>query len=205
LAIPAYYTIVPGAHFRERSANTSVGMFSAKLLADRLPPGRAIIELLNLDEQLPGKYYLKFYLGMCHQALQQLGAAYGYFGEALECDPDNQDRAAIYSYMGACLKDMGKYREAIDTLAKGIQLDADRTDLFNLMGFCHFKLKNHQRAIDCFQTVLALDPGSAIDYANIASNYREMGNKEKAIEFYSKAVAIDPGIEFAWDNLRKLQ
>ena len=100
---------------------------------------------------------------------------------------------------------MGRYQDALDTLAKGVELDAERTDLFNLMGFCHFKLKHHHRAIECFHKVLNLDPSSAIDYANIASNYRDLGDTKKAIDYYSKAVAIDPGIDFAWDNLRKLQ
>ncbi|MBW2240327.1 MAG: YcaO-like family protein, partial [Deltaproteobacteria bacterium] len=31
LEIPAFYTIIPGAHFRERSLGTSVGMFSSKI------------------------------------------------------------------------------------------------------------------------------------------------------------------------------
>ena len=38
LGIPAFYTIIPGAHFRERSLGTSVGMFAAKLTAERQPP-----------------------------------------------------------------------------------------------------------------------------------------------------------------------
>ena len=38
LGIPAFYTIVPGAHFRERAHRTSVGMFTAKLLARMRPP-----------------------------------------------------------------------------------------------------------------------------------------------------------------------
>ena len=205
LQIPAFYTIIPGAHFRERSANTSVGMFSTKLMTEKLPPAKAINKLLEIDGVLPGRHYIQFYLGTCHQTLQQYETAYDFFKKAMDCHPDDQDMAAIFSYMGACQKDMGNYREALGTLAKGVQLDNERTDLFNLMGFCHFKLKEHQKAIECFQAVLKLDPSSAIDYANIASNYRDMGDKEKAIEYYSKAVAIDPGIEFAWENLRKLQ
>jgi ribosomal protein S12 methylthiotransferase accessory factor len=73
------------------------------------------------------------------------------------------------------------------------------------MGFCHFKLKEHEKAIECFQNVVRLDPSSAIDYANIASNYRDMGNKEEAIRYYRFALRLDPTIDFARDNLRKLQ
>jgi ribosomal protein S12 methylthiotransferase accessory factor len=53
--------------------------------------------------------------------------------------------------------------------------------------------------------VLRLDPGSAIDYANIASNYRGMGKNQEAIQYYKLALQIDPSIEFARDNLERLQ
>jgi ribosomal protein S12 methylthiotransferase accessory factor len=73
------------------------------------------------------------------------------------------------------------------------------------MGFCHFKLKEHEKSIECFQKVLRLDPSSAIDYANIASNYRDMGKKELAIRYYQLALQLDPSIDFAKDNLLRLQ
>jgi len=53
--------------------------------------------------------------------------------------------------------------------------------------------------------VIKLDPSSAIDYANIASNYRDLGNVEQAIYYYQTALAIDETIDFARENLAKLQ
>ena len=73
------------------------------------------------------------------------------------------------------------------------------------MGFCHFKLKEHEKAIECFQNVVRLDPSSAIDYPNIASNYRDMGNKEEAIRYYRFALRLDPTIDFARENLERLE
>jgi ribosomal protein S12 methylthiotransferase accessory factor len=44
LAVPAFYTIVPGAHFRERAVGTSVAMFTAQTdhgaLRDGTTPSR---------------------------------------------------------------------------------------------------------------------------------------------------------------------
>jgi len=73
------------------------------------------------------------------------------------------------------------------------------------MGYCYYKLKEHERAIDCFKRVLELNPASAIDYANIGSNYRDMGDREKAISYYRLALELDPTIDFARENLQKLQ
>ena len=203
LEIPAFYTIVPGAHFRERAAGTSVGMFSAKLIAERGDPERAIDELKRMDTLMPGKYYLKFYLGSCHLSINRTDDALKYFEEALGLDPKNQDIPSIYSYMANCLKDQEQYREAITSLEKAETYDNERTDIHNLMGFCYFKLKEHEKAIQCFRKVLQLDPGSAIDYANIASNYRDMGDKENAIRYYRFALELDPTIGFARENLKK--
>ena len=205
LEIPSFYTIIPGAHFRERAIGTSVGMFSAKLIAENGNPERAIAELEKVDALMPGKYYVKFYLGSCHLFMNKLSEALVFFEEALELDPKREDIASIYSYMGVCLKDLGQYRKAISVLERAEGCDKERIDVYNLMGFCHFKLKEHEKAIQCFQNVVRIDPSSAIDYANMASNYRDMGNMDQAIRYYQFALELDPTIDFARDNLRRLQ
>jgi ribosomal protein S12 methylthiotransferase accessory factor len=204
LGVPAFYTIVPGAHFRERALNTGVGMFSAKLLVEKLGPARAIRELERFEKRLPGKYYTSFYCGTCHLTLKDPQLALRYFRQALERQPSRQDTAAIYSYMGIAYKDMEDYRLALSVLEEGEKYDPERTDVYNLMGFCHFKLKAHAEAIACFKKVIALDPSSAIDYANIASNYRDLGQMENAVRYYVMALEIDPSITFARENLEKL-
>jgi len=205
LGIPAFYVIIPGAHFRERAIGTSVGMFSAKLIAQNNDPLTAISELKNMEAILPGKYYLEFYLGTAHLSLNEPETALRYYRQAMELNPTAQDSASIYAYMGICLKDMERYPEALDALQQGETLDSERTDIYNLMGFCYFKLKEHEKAIECFKNVLRLDPASAIDYANIASNYRDMGNTEQAIAFYEMALSLDASIGFARVSLEKLR
>ena len=205
LGIPAFYAIIPGSHFRERAAGTSVGMFSAKLIAENSDPEWAINELKKMDAILPGKYYIKFYTGTQYIALNQPEKAMKSFEEALNLDPKKEDIPSIYSYMGVCLKDMSKYKEAIATLQKAEEYDKERTDVYNLMGFCYFKSKEHEQAIECFRKVLLIDPTSAIDYANIASNFREMGDMKQAIRYYRVALELDPTIDFARENLEKLQ
>jgi len=205
LEIPAFYTIIPGAHFRERSSGTSVGMFSAKLITEKYNPEQAIIKLKAADKILPGKYYIKFYIGLSFLNMGETESALDYFNKTLALKPDEQEIASIYSYMGVCLKELGKYDEALNMLKEGEKFDRERTDIYNLMGFCYFKLKEYEMAIKCFKKNIRLDPGSAIDYANIASNYRDMGEKDKAIQYYKTALSIDPAIEFAQENLKTLE
>ncbi len=205
LEIPAFYIIVPGAHFRERAAGSSVGMFCARLTAERNIPSVAINMLHHMEKLLPRKYYVRFFLGTSHLAVGDPDSAMSYLEESLNLDPNPQDIPGIYSYMGVCLKEMGEYARALEVLTKGEELDPDRTDIHNLKGFCYFKLKEHEKAIDSFQKVLRLNPSSAIDHANIGVNYREMGEREKAIAWFETALAIDPSIEFARESLKKLR
>ncbi len=205
LQIPAFYTIIPGAHFRERAAGTSLAMFSAKLITENGNPAWAIAQLEKMDKILPGKYFLKFYLGSSHLASNRPTEALRFFEEALGLQPKEEDIPSIYSYMGLCLRDLELYREAISTFEKAEEHDRERTDVYNLMGYCYFKLKEHEKAIQCFRRVLEIDPSSAIDYANIASNYREMGDKKTAIRYYRLALELDPAIDFARENLKRLE
>jgi len=205
LNIPAFYTIIPGAHFRERSLGTSVGMFSAKHIFENRPAAAAIRQLKSMDKELSGKYYINFYLGASHLAADDPASALPYFRRSLTLNPTEQDIPSIYSYLGVALKDMGEYRQALDVLAEGEKLDPERTDIYNLMGFCHFKLKEHEKAIENFQKVITLNPSSAIDYANIGSNYRQMGEKEKAVRYYQMALTLDDSIQFARKALDELK
>jgi ribosomal protein S12 methylthiotransferase accessory factor len=204
LRVPAFYTIIPGAHFRERAMGTGVGMFSAKLIAENSSPQEAVRVFTEIEHLFPGRYYIKFYLGSIWLNMNDPETALQYFTAALDLEPTVQDIPSIYTYLAICLKDMGKFRQALAALEEGEKYDKERTDIYNLMGFCYFKLKEHERAIESFKKVLELDPGSAIDYANIASNYRDMGRKEAAIEYYEMALALDPKIDFAVHNLEKL-
>ena len=204
LKIPAFYTIIPGACFRERATGTSLGMFTAKFITENLDTQDALRRLKAMDSKLPGTYYIKFYLGQIYLALEKQEKALAYFENALTFNPQPQDVPSICSYIGVCLKDLERYNEALVILEKGASWDNEREDIYNLMGFCHFKLKNHEKAIDCFKRVIELNPSSAIDYANIASNYRDMGEKEKAVSYYTLALSLDSSLDFARDNLERL-
>ena len=205
LQIPSFYSIVPGAHFRERAAGTCVGMVTAKLVAEGENPSEAISKLKKMNRTMPDKYYVKFFMGLSYLSTGNPSSALKCLEEALEHEPDQQDIPTIYSYMGVCLKEMECYEKAVSVLEEAEKYDAERTDIYNLMGFCYFKQRKHTKAIECFQRVLALDPGSAIDYANIASNYREMGKREEAIHFYKFALELDPSIDFARESLKSLE
>ena len=205
LGIPAFYTIIPGAHFRERAVASSVGMFSARLITESYEPDQALQKLDDLEQALSGKYYTSFYKGLMFSAMYDLKNALTEFETALKRDPVKLNLPDIYSHMGACQKDLAQYDKAVETCKRGLVIDKQRPDMFNTMGVCYFIQKKHEKAITCFESAIEIDPSLAINYANIGSNYRELGDSKLAIEYYEMALKIDPSITFAKDNIEKLK
>ncbi len=204
LLVPAFYTMVPGAEFRERAANSSVAMICARLTAETLPAAEAMARLESMAGLLGARYYILFYQGKLNHDLGRSEQALACLNRALECDPPAEDAASIYSYIGICLKDRGRFDQALEALSEGAKLDRERTDIYNLMGYCHFKKQQYAEAVACFEKVIDLDPGSAIDYANLAVNYRALGQTDKAVGYYRLALKLDGSLEFARRHLREL-
>ena len=205
LQIPAFYSIMPGAHFRERAASASVGMFSARLITESLDPITALTRLEELEDCLPGQYYTSFYKGLMHNAIGEQKEALFAFEEALEREPARLNLPDILSHMGACLKDLGEQDRSIEICTQGLEIDEQRPDLFNTRGVCHFMKKEFEKAIADFEAALEVDPSLAINYANIGSGYRELGDYKLAIHYYEMALQVDPTIDFARENIEKLK
>ncbi len=205
LQIPTLYTIVPGAHFRERSMVKNAGLFAAKLIAERVDDLNESTKMLEkLREIAPQAYYIEFYLGRNLLAMGNLEEALAQFRHALSHNPEEEDLPYIQSYIGNCLKDLERYPEAIEELQKGLNLDEDRPDMHNMLGVCYFKQENFESAVRHFQRAVELHPSSAIDYANLGVNYRKLGQKDEALKNFEIALTLDPSIEFAQSHFAEL-
>jgi ribosomal protein S12 methylthiotransferase accessory factor len=205
LKMNSIYTVVPGAHFRERASSRNAGLFAAKLMAELVEdPMESNVHLLNMKKLLPEAYYIEFYLGRNLLHMNQHEEALNHFNRALTLNPSDEDVPYIYSYIGNCLKDQEKFKEAIIILEKGAEIDNTRPDIHNLLGFCHYKLGEYEDAVSHFNKTIELNPASAIDYANLGVNYRRLEKREEAIKYFELALSLDPTIEFAKDNLAQL-
>ncbi|MFH1217228.1 MAG: YcaO-like family protein [Pseudomonadota bacterium] len=206
LQVPALYTIVPGAHFRERSRISNVGLFAAKLVSEKITDPFACRErLLAMQQILPDAYYLEFYLGKNLIETGQLEEALAHLQKALTMNPEEEDIPYIHSFIGDCQKNLGLFDEAIMTINKGLAHDEERPDMHNIMGVCYFKLAQYDKAITHFHRAVELAPNSAIDYANLGVNYRKIGKTTEAAKYFELALSMDPTIEFAREQLAACQ
>jgi ribosomal protein S12 methylthiotransferase accessory factor len=205
LGIPAVYTIIPGAHFRDRTRDGNVIFHAAKIISQSMEGVRGEAAIQRLMVSFPDRYDLHFFLGLTLEYQGEAARALKEFQKALDLNPRPLDIASVHTHIGVCLKDMGDYRAAIEALERARDFDPDLKEIYNVLGFCYFKLKNHEQSIEQFEKAIEIDPGSAIDYANIGSNLREMGHKKEAVRLYRIALEMDPTIDFARENLAKLE
>lgn len=205
LDIPVVYTIVPGAHFLERTRNTDFVQHAARTLVRSLPPHEVSLQMQRLLDLFGPRYDLTFFLAHSLELQEQPEAALALFREALNQNPDPGEVASVHVHIASCLKDLGEYPQALEALAMAEQCNDTLKEIYNLRGFCHYQLKRHHEAIEAFEKAVEIDPGSAIDYANIGSNLRELGHKKEAIQLYRMALELDPDIEFARQNIVKLE
>jgi ribosomal protein S12 methylthiotransferase accessory factor len=205
LQIPAIYTIVPGAHFRERSMSKNAGLFAAKLAHEQISdPAAQIEQLEKMSEILPGAYFIEFYLGKKKAYLNRFQEAMDHFNRALELNPETEDIPYIHSFMGECLKDMGSYREAVRVLHRGLEVDEERADIHNLLGFCHYKLEDYETAVTHFSRAIELEPASAIDFFNLGVNLRKLNRYDEAVHNFKIALTMEPYMELARTHLDEI-
>lgn len=204
LRIPTFYTIVPGAHFRERAAGGDAALFAAKLAAELLEPETLEAKLSDMQKLLPDAYYIEFYRGKNLYDLGNAEEALLHFDNALALHPEEEDMPYLYSYKGCCLRDMARFEEAIEALEIGRRHDDERPDIHNILGVCHFKGRRFATAAEHFRRAVELNPVSAIDYANLAINLQYLGRNDEAMHNYKVALSMDPDIEFARRGLAEL-
>jgi len=204
LNIPAVYMIIPGAHFLDRTRDTSVIFHAARMAALLEDKEEALRQLEYMLEVYPDSYFIHYFLGVALEQKGEYELAIEHLNKSLKLEPKEIDLPSIYCYLGVCLKETGKYRKAIDILNRAAAFNTSQKEIFNLMGFCNYMLKQHKDAIMAFEKAIKIDPGSAIDYANIGSNLRELGNIPEAIKMYRMALEFDPDIDFARDNIERL-
>lgn len=205
LGIPAVYTIIPGAHFLDRTRDTDFAQHAARTLLRGAPPDLIPPQMQRLLDQFGPRYDLTFFLAHSLELEGEAAGALDLFREALSQQPDPREIASIHVHIGSCLKDLGAFSEALDELAVAERYNNELKEIFNLRGYCHYQLKQHQEAIAAFERAIEIDPGSAIDYANIGSNLRELGLRKEAIRLYRMALELDPDITFARDNITRLE
>ncbi len=203
--VPAFYLLVPGTHFLDRTRDTDTIFHLAKTAALFAPPQEALAALSRLEAVLPGRFDVQFFLGIVLENLGRPTEALGRFRRSLALGPPAHEVASLHVHLGSCLKDLGEYRQAVSSLEQARDLNPHLKEAHHLLGFCFFKLGAHQEAVACFERCIELDPGSGIDYANLGINLMRLGHKQEAAYVLRQALELDPSLDFARQVLQEAQ
>lgn len=195
--IPAFYILIPGTHFLDRTRDTNVIFHLAKVASLYAPPDVALEALVRLDQAFPERFDVHFFRGVTLQNLGRSREALPYLEKSLALDPPSHEIASIYVHLGSVYKDLGDYLKGAEALMQARNLNPDLKEAHHLLGFCFFKLGEYQQAVECFEKAIELDPGSGIDYANLGINLLRLGHNREAAYVLKQALDLDPSLDFA--------
>jgi ribosomal protein S12 methylthiotransferase accessory factor len=203
LNIPAFYILIPGTHFLDRTRDTNVVFHLAKVACLYAPPDLALEALQRLDRAFPARFDVHFFSGVTLENLGRAEAALHCFEKSLRLGPPARETASIYVHLGSVYKDLGDYAKAAAVLRQARELNPDLKEAHHLLGFCFFKLEKYHQAVECFERAIELDPGSGIDYANLGINLLRLGHVQEAAYVLRQALDLDPTLDFARQALEK--
>ena len=87
LGIPAVYTIIPGAHFLDRTRDTDFAQHAARTLLRGAPPDQIPPQMQRLLDQFGPRYDLTFFLAHSLELEGEAAGALELFREALSQQP----------------------------------------------------------------------------------------------------------------------
>ncbi len=205
LNIPAFYILIPGTHFLDRTRDTNAVFHLAKVASLYAPPEAALEALVRLDQAFPERFDVHFFLGVTLENLGRSREALYHFEKSLGFNPPAHEIASIYAHLGSVYKDLGDYLKGAEALRQARNLNPDLKEAHHLLGFCFFKLGDYGQAVECFEKAIELDPGSGIDYANLGINLLRLGHKQEAAYVLKQALDLDPALYFARQALKELE
>lgn len=129
------------------------------------------------------------------------GAAY-HFMEVTRLDPL---RAGAFVNLGAVYNRMGKYDDAIATLRRGIQIDANRGEGYYNLGVVYRQLGQLDLAIQAYREATRINPRMADAHYNLANIYLEKEQLGLALAHYRSAVELRPDWEKARRGLEAIE
>ncbi len=119
-------------------------------------------------------------LGMADHALQVLSRC----GDEQSL-PDH----ALY-LKGQCLRELGRFREALDPLWQAAQRSPDNISIWLALGWCYKRTGKLDRAIESLEEALAAEPNDALVHYNLACYWSLAKNKRQALSYLARAFKL---------------
>lgn len=141
----------------------------------------------------PGYALAYQYLSSLYFDEQEYKKALENFDSYIIYEPDVTNYE-IYYKKGYCENELGKYNEAIVSLNRANELNANDAKTYNELGYAYTKLKNADDAIKNFNKSLEINGKSFYATNGLGDVYKDLKkNVAEALKYYLRAVDIEPG------------
>ncbi|MBI5412709.1 tetratricopeptide repeat protein [Candidatus Peregrinibacteria bacterium] len=144
-------------------------------------------------------------LASVYQQCNELNKAENLYRRLLEAHPNYAD---IYSNLGQIFTQKKKYKEAITTYARAVDLDEKNDQNLIALGKLYVILRHYDSAIECFKRATLLKPREVYYLLLLGKTYEENEEDQNALFTYEKILTVEPynerAKEFAQDLRIKL-
>jgi tetratricopeptide (TPR) repeat protein len=141
-------------------------------------------EILAVD---PGVAFIHFNAGNCSYHLQDYGAAYRSFREAVRLKPDFFE--AYTNLANTCAR-LKTYDEAIPLFEDAIRTYPENGGLYASLGLLYLNQGQGARAAGCLEKAVSLSPDNALAYQSLGIAYTQTGDFARAVTSYEKYLSF---------------
>ena len=108
-----------------------------------------------------------------------------------------------YNWCGVTLRAMGRYKEALESLDKAIELNLKDAEIWYNRGITLHAMRRYDEALESYNKAIELNPNFVKAWNNKGFTLYSMGRYKEALESYNKAIELNPEKVGAWYNKGK--
>ncbi len=110
-------------------------------------------------------------------------------------------RARVYYSLGVAQHQDARFKEAIDSYARAIEVDSTFAEAYYGLGNAYYRLRDFDDAVSDFKKAVRLAPNHIAAVVNLGNTYLEIGRLDDAISTYKTALDSSPSNLIALNNL----
>lgn len=184
LALASYARAIELDPLEERSYYAASGLLA------RLGRHAEAAQMLEaLVARYPEDAAARARLAKAYARLEEVEKATLEYRKAAELGKDDH---RIHLEFGRFLAVRGRFDEALEILARAIELNPESPDAYALTGACHAKRGELEEAMESFQAALSRDNTRKEVWIDLANIQKKLGRDEDAAQSAKSALAIDP-------------
>lgn len=125
-------------------------------------------------------------------------SSYNELIQELEANPDRVTDTDRWKALGFLYMKTGKYRDAVDSFERYLDLEPDNARVWQALGDARKKTGCYDEALSAYDRSLEIDPENSAAWINRAKDLVMLGDHEEAISSCNRAIALDPASVEAW-------